>query len=166
MKAYHFTSDKLRDGRPIPPIGEWLEHEGDVVICETGLHASLHPMDALQYAPGNLLHLVECEDIVTEDNDKFVCRRRKILATIDVEKLLLDFARWTALQVIHLWDSPDVVKQFLGTGEEMLRSAARSAAWSAAWSAAESAAESAARSAQKAEFLRRVEEAFNAAIPS
>jgi hypothetical protein len=33
---YHFTSDKLRDGRPIPAIGEWLEHIGPIVPCQSG----------------------------------------------------------------------------------------------------------------------------------
>lgn len=48
--AYHFVSDTLRDGRPIPADGEWLEHAGPIRICETGLHASRHVADALRYA--------------------------------------------------------------------------------------------------------------------
>ena len=62
--AYHFVDEKLRDGRPIPADGEWLVHEGDAVLCESGLHASRDPFGALQYAPGATLCLVECEDIV------------------------------------------------------------------------------------------------------
>jgi len=65
------------------------------------------------------------------------------------------FARWCALQVTHLWDCPDVVKQYLETGGEGLRDAARSAALDAAHTtaytpahiAASDAARSAARSA-------------------
>jgi len=65
------------------------------------------------------------------------------------------FARWCALQVIHLWNCPDVVKQYLETGDEGLRDAARSAALDAAHTtaytpahiAASDAARSAARSA-------------------
>ena len=50
------------------------------------------------------------------------------------------FARWCSLRVVHLWDCPDVVKQYLETGDEELRDAA----WYAAWNAADAAAHSAA----------------------
>ena len=41
--AFHFVGDTLRDGRPIPSDGEWLTHDGPVVMCISGLHASLEP---------------------------------------------------------------------------------------------------------------------------
>jgi hypothetical protein len=142
--AYHFVGEKLRDGRPIPPDGEWLVHEGEMVICESGLHASKRPMDALAYAPGRTLCLVECEDIVDEHADKFVCRRRKIVKRIDATELLWKASREFALSVIHLWDAPQVVRDFLTTGDESLRAAARAAAGAAAWDAARAAARAAA----------------------
>ena len=144
MIAYHFVGDTLRDGRPIPADGEWLVHDGDVAICETGLHASKHPYDALQYAPGPVLCLVECEDIVTEQDDKFVCRRRRIVKRFDATDTMRAFARHCALSVIHLWAAPDVVRRYLETGDESLRAAARDAAWDAAWDAARAAARDAA----------------------
>ena len=158
MNAYHFVNDTLRDGRPVPPDGEWLVHEGHIEICETGLHASKCPFDALQYAPGPTLCLVECEDIVTEQDDKFVCRRRKIVKRFDATDTLWEMSRWAALQVIHLWDAPDVVRKFLETGDESLRAAARDAARAAAraaardaaWDAAGAAARAAARDAARA----------------
>lgn len=53
MKAYHFNNGhNLRDGRPLPELGEWLEHTGSLEPCESGLHASEHPLDALNYASG------------------------------------------------------------------------------------------------------------------
>ncbi len=72
---------------------------------------------------------------------------------IDCEEALGLFARQCALDVIHLWDAPGVVHQYLETGDESLRStanaialnctreeardavksAARNAAWYAAW---------------------------------
>lgn len=137
--AYHFTADKLRDGSPIPKKGEWLEYEGKVVICQSGLHFSRHPFDALQYAPGNLLHLVEVEDVVEEWGDKGVARKRKIIATIDAGPLLREFARKCALDVVNLWDAPDVVVRYLKTGDESIREAARDAARDAAYTAATSA---------------------------
>ena len=110
MIAYHFCGATLRDGRPIPADGEWLVHEGQVTICETGLHASSHPFDALQFAPGATLCIVECEDIVTEHVDKLVCRRRKIVKRIDATELLWKASREYAKSVLHLWDAPQVVK--------------------------------------------------------
>jgi hypothetical protein len=189
MRAYHFCGDKLRDGRPIPANGEWLVHDGPVTICETGLHASLHPMDALQYAPGATLCLVEYEDVVEEHTDKFVCRRRKIIARIDATELLWTMARWSALKAIHLWDAPPVVREYLETGNESLRAAAgvaaraaaraaeRDAAWAAAWAAeraavgvaardtAWAAAGDAAGDAQKSKFAELVDAAFAKVLP-
>src|SRR5262245_59679606 len=95
MRAWHFTklSDGkpvLRDGRPAPPVDEWLEETGTIVICERGLHASWRAVDALGYASGEGLAacLVEVEDIVTEHDDKFVCRRRKVLGWAPCDDVL------------------------------------------------------------------------------
>ena len=150
---YHFTGKTLRDGSPIPKIGEWLELPENVKIkaCPSdmdiangygGLHASGHPFDALWYAPwyapGSTLHLVELDGELIEHGspvDKVAARRRKIVATIDAEPLLREFARKCALSVIHLWDAPEVVKQYLTTGDESLRAAARAAARAASWAA-------------------------------
>ena len=138
MKAYHFTNgNKLRDGRDVPAIGEWLEHEGPIIPCQTGLHASEHPMDALKYAPGAILHIVELDGELASHGDpvdKHCGRRRKIIATIDATQLLFEFARWCALSVLDKWQAPEVVKEYLHN-DESKKSAAESAARSAAWSA-------------------------------
>src|SRR6185369_8335611 len=144
MMAYHFVGDTLRDGRPIPPDGEWLTFDGECVMCVSGLHASLHPFDALQYAPGATLCLVECQDIAAEQSDKFVCKRRKIVARFDATELLRAFARKCASDVLHPWDAPQVVKDYLATGDESIRAAAWAAARAAAWAAARDAARAAA----------------------
>ena len=131
VRAWHFVGDTLRDGSPIPADGVWLEHKGPLKMCETGLHASIHPFDALQYAPGNTLCLVECCGEIVEDTDKLVCSRRRIIARMDATELLRYFARMQALSVVHLWDAPDVVLDYLMEGEESNRAAARAAAWAA-----------------------------------
>ena len=151
MQGYHFTEATLRDGKPIPPIGEWLEYEGAVVPCKSGLHMSECPYDALQYAPGEMLHRVELDGDLQPHGDpidKWAGRRRQIKATIDATDLCREFARWCALQVIHLWDAPSVVRQYLETGSEDIRDAA--------WAAARDAA----RDVQKAKFREMVEAAF------
>ena len=61
MIAYHFVGETLRDGRPVPADGEWLEHDGELVMCQSGLHASPSPWEALQYAPGAVLCRVELD---------------------------------------------------------------------------------------------------------
>ena len=140
MIAYHFTGDTLRDGRPIPAIGEKLIYTGEIIWCHSGLYASPKPHQALQYAPGKLLHRVECGQIEREDGDKFVCRERTILQTIDAEQLMRRFAADQALSVAHLWDVPDVVRDYLtsldATKRAAARDAARASAWAAAWAAA------------------------------
>ncbi len=144
IRAYHFTAlDCLRNGEPIPEVGEWLVHSGPVVPCESGLHASEHPFDALTYAPGPLLHLVELDgDLVSHGDpvDKWAGRRRRIIASVDATDILWYCARQYALSVAHLWDAPDAVLEFLVTGDENLRAAARDAAWAAARAAAWAAA--------------------------
>ena len=165
-RAYHFVADILRDGRPVPPDGEWLTHDGPCVMCESGLHASEHPYDALQYAPGPILCLVEIEDEVARQDDKLLCRRRKIIARFDATDTMRAFCRWCALSVIHLWDAPQVVREYLEMGDESKRHAARAAAWAAArpaaWDAAWDAARDTARDANKAEFKRLVDAKFAA----
>ena len=141
IEAWHFVGDTLRDGRPIPDDGEWLIHTGPVEICSTGLHASRRPAHALKYAPGPVLCRVECDDIVTEQDDKFVCRRRRIVQRADITETLRYFARMQALSVIHFYtDPPDVVLDYLMTGDESIRAAAWDAAWGAARAAARAAA--------------------------
>jgi hypothetical protein len=90
--AWHFVGATLRDGRPIPADGEWLEHVGRIEICNTGLHASRRPAHALKYAPGATLCLVECDGIEEEHNDKLVCRRRRIIARMDAPDMRCIFA--------------------------------------------------------------------------
>jgi hypothetical protein len=123
--AWHWVRKKLRDGRAIPADGVELRHDGKVSICETGLHASIKVFDALKYAPGNTVCRVLCKDIVERHYDKFVCRSRTILWRVDAEPVLLEFARKVASDVLHLWDAPQVVKDYFATGDESLRKAAR-----------------------------------------
>ena len=151
IEAWHFCADTLRDGRPIPPDGEWLVHDGDVIPCKSGLHASIRLIDALEYAPGSTLcRVILRGDIQHHGNDKIVGRERQIVWRIDATAVLREFARKCALDVIHLWSAPDVVRKYLETGDESLRAAARAAAWDAAWDAARGAAWAAAWAAARA----------------
>lgn len=157
IKAWHFVGGRLRDGRPVPKDGVWLRHDGQIRICESGLHASRRPWNALRYAPGATLCYVECRGDIHEHDGKLVCRERRIIMRADVTETLRYFARMQALSVIHLWPSapPDVVLDYLMTGDESLRhaswaaaraataasrdaasAAATAASWAIAWDAA------------------------------
>ena len=61
IRAYHFTGPKLRDGRDLPADGEWLIEPLPLKMCQKGLHYSEHPFDALHYAPGFTLCLVDVD---------------------------------------------------------------------------------------------------------
>jgi len=148
--GYHFTGDTLRDGRPVPAIGETLVHDGPWEWCESGLYASRTAWQALRYAPGPRLHRVMCEDVLHEDDDKFVCRRRTIIASIDAEHLLHRFKADQALSVVHLWTMPDAMREYLTTLDESKRAAAWSTVRGAAWDAVKMPAWNTARDAARA----------------
>ena len=168
-RAYYFAPDdnKLRyeDGREIV-VGDTHTVGVKPKVCRAGLHASLRPIDALKYAPGSQLYIVEVGGVVDIGEDKIAGETRKYICKVpNTERLLRKFAREVALEVV-LREIPNIspiVIEWLKTGDESLRSAAWSAAWSAAdsavgsaawgaaesaaWSAVGSAADSAARSA-------------------
>lgn len=152
MKGYYFSKEDCKlgygDGREIS-VG--ITHSVDLPIklCKNGLHASLSPLDALTYARGSTLWLVELSGDIEKGRDKVCAEKRTYLHKIEAKELLEKFARKCALAVIHLWDPPKVVVDFLKTGDEKLRLAAWNAARSAAWNAARNAAMDASRSAAK-----------------
>jgi hypothetical protein len=145
--AWHFLRDNGRlangDRRKVVP-GRTLKHKGELILCSSGLHASVRALDALKYAPGPWLQRVECGgeiiDNVPGHTDKLVCGERKCLWIADATPILRPFARKCALDVIHLWDAPDVVRRYLETGDESISDATSAAAWAAAWDAAWAAA--------------------------
>lgn len=134
--AWQFVGDTLRDGRPIPADGVKLKHKGKLKPRVSGLHASIRLIDALQYAPGSTLCRVECGGKIEHDDDKLVCSERTIIWRVDATNFLRLFARQCALDVLPLWNAPDVVRQYLETGDEGLCAAARAAVWNAARAAA------------------------------
>ena len=139
--AWHFTAgNKLRDGSPLPAVGATLKFDKELILCKQGLHASMHPFDALKYAPGDTLHLVHCAGTILHQDDKLVCTERTIIASFEASEMLRYFARMLALSVLHLApeNMESVVEDWLMTGDN--RSAAKSAAYSAARSAADYAA--------------------------
>ena len=140
--GWHFADEtetlRYGDGRKIE-VGTTHKVTCNPVLCESGLHASKTVLEALQYAPGNILFRVKLGGKIVHGGDKSVATERTYVARVDAEPILREFARKCALQVIHLWKCPRIVQDYLETGDETLRSAAWSAARSAAWSAASAA---------------------------
>ena len=161
IEAWHFvTGDTLRDGQPVPADGELLKRVGMLSLGESGLHASRRIIDALEYAPGPICCRVQVGGEIIEGNDKLVAAERTILWRDDATDVLRKFARDCALDVIHLWDAPDVVRVYLTTGDDTLRAATWDAARDAAWDAAKGAAWDAAWDAAREAQNRRLEMAI------
>ena len=166
MIGWYFatTERTLRygDDRKIE-LGKTHTVKGQPILCERGLHASKNILDALQYAPGPVIYKVQLSHKVVHGDDKSCAQRRKYLAgAIDISDTLRLFARQCALDVIHLWNAPNIVIQYLNTGDESIRDAARAAArdaaWDDDWAAARAAARPAARNAQNKHLTDMVEE--------
>ena len=194
MKAWHFTGEKLRGGREIPKDGEWLNHSGELKMCESGLHASTRLIDALKYSPGSTICRVEISGETIKDTDKVVARKRKILWRLDATMILHEFACliaekalkeakvtdercWNAIKVKRQWMQKKATDEELGAASSAASSAAESAAYSAAcravnsaasaaWSAAYSAAYSAAESAARSAAWSAAESAAYSAAES
>lgn len=144
MKAFYFATPerKLRygDGRSIT-IGQTHTVKGEIKLCKNGLHASQRLLDALYYAPGNTLYLVELEGDMDIDAGIVAARSRTYLAEYNAADVLMSFARKQALINIELikpyTEQYDLIVDYLETGNEAIRQAARDAAYAtratAAW---------------------------------
>ncbi|MCK9358138.1 MAG: hypothetical protein M0R22_13505 [Dehalococcoidia bacterium] len=157
IQAWHFlpANRRIRWGKWKDPVrtGVVYVHRGAVEICNTGLHASIQAIDALEYAPGPVACLVECWGDVQQHDDKLVCSRRKVLAMADCTRVLHLFACDEAERALALVSSPDArsveairIKRLWvdGGATDAELAAAEAAAEAAAWAAAEAAAEAAA----------------------
>ena len=119
MKAWHFLKEDRRmafGDRELVEPGKTYRVEGEIRMCERGLHASKRALDALQYAPGPIVCRVEMGGRIFEDKNKLVAQERSVIWMADATGVLRDYARWCALSVGHLWDMPDVVRSYLENG--------------------------------------------------
>lgn len=158
MKAFYFATKerKLRynDNRQII-VGETHTVEGELELCKNGLHASTRLIDALSYAPGPILYLVDVKDYVIGD-DKLAAMERTYFAEFDATTTLQHFARRQALINIELikpyadQGQYDLIILFLKTGDIKLAAKAARAARAVASTAARVAAWAATRAASAA----------------
>jgi hypothetical protein len=138
--AWHFlTSQWTAHAGFKVEVGALYTMEPPIVPCSRGFHASVRCIDALKYAPGPVITLVECGGTIVDHGspaDKFACSERRALWGYDATAELRYFARWCALEVIHLWpNAPEVVREYLESGDESIREEARKAAYAAYYAA-------------------------------
>ena len=172
INYYHFLKGDMTSAQGNEPpwvVGEHRQITGPVALCERGYHGSLHPYDALQYAPGPMLCLVELTGVIIEDTDKVVAQGRRLLKAVNIETQLRDFACNCTEEVLPLFERvyPDdkrpreaieAMRQYNAgqiTRDELLaviRASEASArvAWVAAWAAAAAGQAEAAAAARQA----------------
>ena len=155
MKAWHFVNEEktLRDGNTVA-AGYVYRVDGPLKLCAWGLHASINPLDALNYAPGPIICRVEMGGEIHTTRDKCVAETREVLWMADADQTLRHFARLCALDVIHLWEAPDVVVLYLKTGDKSLREAS----WAASREASRVASDAASRVAHKNRLTKMLNE--------
>jgi len=124
-------------------------------------------IDALRYATGPYIWRTEHSGVVVQDHDKLASSVRVYVGGgIDATDALRTFARREAWDVRHLWSPPmpEIVVQYLRTGDESLRDAAREVARDTAVAATTSAVASVAtRNAAEAAANAAADAAKNAA---
>ena len=162
IKGWHFVANDKKlgycDGRLVE-VGKTytVSDERELELCEYGLHASKRLIDALQYAPSNIICRVELDAPIVHGDDKMVSYSRKVLAMIDGERILHEFAcqcaeyalsfdrnpdprSVAAIQAKRDWLDGKITNQELAAARsaawDAARAAARYAAWAAAWAAA------------------------------
>jgi hypothetical protein len=165
MLGWHFVTNDKRlgygDGR-IVAVGKTytVPKNRPLEFCEYGLHASKRLIDALQYAPGSVICRVELSDRVIHGDDKAVGYKRRVIAMIEGEKVLHEFACRAAEYALTFVKNPDPrsIAAIQAKRDWLLckindcqlaaaRDAARDAAGDAAWAAAGNAALAAAGNA-------------------
>ncbi len=141
-RSWHFLGPDRRlgydDGREITP-GCVVTCDDEPVLCHSGLHASIRPLDALNYAPGPVVCRVDVGGVVVRGPDKIAGSTRTVIWMADATSVLRRFARACALDVIGLWDPPPVVVEYLRRGDGQAREEARAAANAAFWAASSAA---------------------------
>jgi len=86
-------------------LGEWKEVEGELVLCENGLHLCDGEEQLLEWL-GPAIYEAEYEGERLDGNDKAVVRRARIIRKLDTwnERTVRLFACDCAERVLHLYE--------------------------------------------------------------
>ena len=178
--AWHFLRDDRRlQFSPCTLVepGQTLRVEPPLRMCRHGLHASIRPIDALQYAPGDMVCRVRLSGVILTDEDKLCASERTVLWMADAARTLRAFACWCAEQALEReraeghepdprsWAAIEAQRAWLrGETSSTAREAAREDVWEAARDDRYAGAWIAARAiARDAAWLVAWEAAWNAA---
>ena len=131
--------------------GETRTLDGEIGICAHGYHASRTAWDALQFAPGPVLCLVEVEP-VEEHTEKLVSRSRRLIKAVNAERELREFAADCAERVLHFHEEAYPGDQRPRAAIATARAYARGEATDGELGAARDAAYAAAYAAYDAEY--------------
>jgi len=80
--------------------GKTYTAEGPLSLCVRGMHASERALDAVCYAPGNVVCRVRLDGEIVRGHDKACARTRTVLWLANAERLLYEFACDAAEQAI------------------------------------------------------------------
>jgi len=148
MLAWYFAqkSEELQygDNRKIV-LGETHKVDGPLELCKKGLHASERLLDALKYAPGNILFKVRLEGELLIGHDKVCATERTYIQRLDATEVLQRFARRQAMINISLIEpycsaeDYTLILRFLANGEKSLSKNAYAADHAAVYAAANAA---------------------------
>lgn len=135
--AYWLSRTSGMPGRAIK-VGDVLTFKGRLELYRTGLAFSDKPLDAISLGTGHLLWKVNVPDRGDHDEridgpDQGCSSWRRHVTVIDATPVLKEFMRWSAQQVLPLWDAPKVVRDYLTTGKDALQKASGRAASIVAW---------------------------------
>ena len=81
-------------------VGRWEKYDGELILCQSGFHASPTIYDALEERQGNVFGMVECRRLGAGRTDsKFVCAAMRPVAIYDT-KQVAGLAAVAAIMVI------------------------------------------------------------------
>jgi len=111
MLAWHFLPHNKRlgygDNRVVQAGKTYRLKSGIPTLCRNGMHGSRRLIDAIHYAPGDIVCRVDITGDIRTSSDKIVGRNRKVLWMLDVANVLHEFACRCAEDVFSLVDKKD-----------------------------------------------------------
>lgn len=172
VEAWHFVNESKTfryDDKTKVVVGKkYCVNPEKLELCAFGLHASIRPIDAIEYAPGPIVCRVKLSGKIIHSDDKLVASERTVLWMADATNTLHEFACLCADDVLPLFEAkyPDdkrprlaieakrkwlrgeITDEGLAAARAAVCDAARAAAGDAALAAAWDAARAAVRDRQ------------------
>lgn len=111
-RGWHFCKDVdghpvLRDNTPCLAAGGIESYNGSVATCVCGLHWSERALDALFYAPGPWVRLVEGEPVEIIDTEVIGNERRILTNPVNVSRILRGFAGLCAMRALRYYTTTE-----------------------------------------------------------